>query len=151
MVVDSSGCSHLYPDLWQVWLAAWWASRVMGEVCSSCWGESSSGTLAREHYLPDSADELFLSPKSELCSALADKLDTLFIFLLGWLDSIRFKRPICSSMQHKNCSGIWRLWLKIPEFDCLSYALSFGKFNLWYQEEVLNFIKARMIRWWVLL
>lgn len=120
----------------------------MGEKYAILAGENAAVAQAiREHYLPDSADGALPESKVGAILALADKLDTLLSFFSVGLIPSGSNDPYAL---RRATQGIVRIledfgW-KIPMDELIAslYALSFDSLTYDNQEEVLNFIKARV-------
>ena len=121
---------------------------IMGEKYALLAGENAAVAQAiREHYLPDSADGALPESKVGAILALADKLDTLLSFFSVGLIPSGSNDPYAL---RRATQGIVRIledfgW-KIPMDELIAslYALSFESLTYDNQEEVLNFIKARV-------
>ena len=111
-------------------------------------GENAAVAQAiREHYLPDSADGALPESKVGAILALADKLDTLLSFFSVGLIPSGSNDPYAL---RRATQGIVRIledfgWnIPMDELIASLYALSFDSLTYDNQEEVLNFIKARV-------
>ena len=121
---------------------------IMGEKYALLAGENATVAQAiREHYLPDSADGSLPESKVGAILALADKLDTLLSFFSVGLIPSGSNDPYAL---RRATQGIVRIledfgW-NIPMDVLIAslYALSFDSLTYDNQEEVLNFIKARV-------
>ena len=121
---------------------------IMGEKYALLAGENAAVAQAiREHYLPDSADGALPESKVGAILALADKLDTLLSFFSVGLIPSGSNDPYAL---RRATQGIVRIledfgWnIPMDELIASLYALSFDSLTYDNQEEVLNFIKARV-------
>ena len=121
---------------------------IMGEKYAILAGENAAVAQAiREHCLPDSADGALPESKVGAILALADKLDTLLSFFSVGLIPSGSNDPYAL---RRATQGIVRIledfgWnIPMDELIASLYALSFDSLTYDNQEEVLNFIKARV-------